>query len=251
MHPPISIPGLGWWEALLGLFYPNICQICRTERAVAKEGYVCSACASAPGAVRLILPPFCARCGLPFEGEITGRFECSNCREMDFHFRSARAAVAAKGLVLDVIHRYKYNGSTWFEPFLAGLLVRQAAPVLKVSDWDLIVPVPLHPVKEREREFNQAVRLGRHLSRATGIPVDSRLLRRLIPTRTQTQLTRAERAANVGRAFGLRRGRQLQGERIVILDDVFTTGATCNACAKVLRENGSGDLCVWTVARGL
>ena len=129
--------------------------------------------------------------------------------------------------------------------------MRQAGPVLRASDWDLIVPVPLHPVKQREREFNQAERLARHLGAATNIPVDASLLRRVLPTRTQTRLTRRERAENVQKAFRMRRGRTLQGERIVLLDDVFTTGATTNACAKILRRNGSGEVCVWTVARGL
>jgi competence protein ComFC len=241
----------GWGEALLGFYYPNLCQICQVERALPRQGYVCERCWSRPGGIRFITPPFCERCGLPFEGEITTAFECSNCREMELHFQYARAAVAARGLVLDVIHRYKYSRALWFEPFLADLLVRQAAPALSSREWDLIVPVPLHPVKKREREFNQAERLARHLSLATGIPVDRHLLRRIVPTPTQTLLTRRERAANVSKAFALCRSRELSGQRIVLFDDVLTTGATTNACAKLLRRNGSGEVCVWTVARGL
>jgi ComF family protein len=153
--------------------------------------------------------------------------------------------------VLEVIHRFKYSRAVWFEPFLVKLLLEKAVPVLQSQAWDMIVPVPLHPVKQREREFNQAERLARHLSHATDIPIDCRLLRRLLPTRTQTLLTRRERADNVSGAFGLRTGHRLNGERAVLIDDVFTTGATTNECAKVLRRNGSGDVCVWTVARGL
>jgi competence protein ComFC len=246
-----AIPLKSWLDTALAFIYPNICQICRQQRAIREEGYVCQACRSRPGAIQFIVPPFCDRCGLPFEGAITTHFECSNCREMDLHFQSARAAVAARGLVLDVIHRYKYNRAVWFEAFLADLLIRVAAPVLSRSDWDAIVPVPLHPLKERDREFNQAERLARHLAATTGIAVDSGLLKRIAPTRTQTLLTREERAANVSQAFALCKGRRLQGERIVLLDDVFTTGATANACAKILHRNGSGDVCVWTVARGL
>lgn len=240
-----------WVDIALGFFYPNICQICRENRATSAQGYVCPACSTRPGAIQFILPPFCRRCGLPFEGSITTEFECSNCRELEFSFESARAAVAARGLVLDVIHRYKYNRALWFEPFLADLLTRQALPVLKKGEWDAIVPVPLHSVKKREREFNQAERLAKYLSKATGIPVDSGLLERIKPTSTQTRLSRQERATNVGRAFALRKNRRLNGERMIVFDDVFTTGATCHACAKVLRRNGSGDVCVWTVARGL
>jgi len=153
--------------------------------------------------------------------------------------------------MLEIIHRYKYNRAFWFEPFLAGLLVARAAPELLREQWDWIVPVPLHPSKQREREFNQAARLARPLSRATGIPINHRLLRRVLPTRTQTLLNREERLANVRKAFALREDRPLEGKRIVLVDDVFTTGATTGVCARVLRTAGASEVCVWTVARGI
>lgn len=236
-----------WLDAGLGFFYPNVCQICRSQQATAGDGYVCAGCRQG---VRPIQAPFCERCGLPFEGEITTRFECGNCREMELHFSSARAAVSANGVALDIVHRYKYHRALWFEPFLADLLVTQAVPRLPRADWDLIVPVPLHPLKQREREFNQAERLARRLSAATRIPVQS-LLRRVQPTRTQTLLTRTERAANVRRAFAPARRCRLHGERVVLVDDVLTTGATTSACAEILRKHGAGEVCVWTVARGV
>ncbi len=237
-----------WLDTGLGFLYPEICQICSRERAVASEGFVCVVCWEK---VRFIKPPFCERCGLPYEGEITMAFECNNCQEMDLHFTAARSAVVAGELMLDVIHRYKYQRALWFEPFLADLLVRQAAPALAREKWDMIVPVPLHPAKQREREFNQAQRLADRLSRATRLPMNTKLLRRVEPTQTQTLLSRKERAENVQRAFALRRETKLSGARVVVLDDVFTTGATTSACAKVLLAAGAGDVCVWTVARGL
>jgi competence protein ComFC len=75
---------------------------------------------------RFIRPPFCERCGLPFSGDLTAPFECTNCREMELHFSSARSAVVARGVVLEAIHRYKYQRALWFEPFLADLLFREA-----------------------------------------------------------------------------------------------------------------------------
>ena len=235
--------------AALAFIYPEFCQICREARATAAEGMVCADCWRQ---VRFIRPPYCERCGLPFEGELSSVFECGNCREMELHFTSARSAVAAGGMVLEIIHRYKYQRALWFEPFLADLLIREAGPVLRGAPWDWIVPVPLHPAKEREREFNQAERLAQRLAAATQIPLNARLLKRVEPTRTQTRLTRSERAANVRRAFALRPGRlDLKGARIVLVDDVFTTGATTSACARVVREAGAVEVCVWTVARGL
>ena len=232
----------------LAFFYPEICQLCRTEHATAGDGFVGAHCRSQ---VHFIEPPFCERCGLPCPGDITAPFECSNCREMELHFSSARSAVVAHTAVRELIHRYKYQRALWFEPFLVRLLLDKALPVLASGDWDCIVPVPLHPVKQREREFNQAERLALQLSAATGIPLSTGWLRRTRPTTTQTLLTRQQRAANMRGAFTVRSGVQLNGERVVLMDDVFTTGATTNACAQVLRASGAGDVCVWTVARGL
>jgi len=243
-----AAPSQTWLNAGLAFFYPENCQLCGTERATAREGFVCRRCRSQ---VRFIKPPFCGRCGLPFEGAITSPFECTNCREMELHFSAARSAVVARGAVRDVIHRYKYQRALWFEPFLADLLLREAVPALRGQHWDLIVPVPLHPVKQREREFNQAERLAVHLGAATKIPVNHELLRRVRFTGTQTLLTRQQRTANMRGAFTLCPGARLNGRRVILVDDVFTTGATTSACARTLLAAGAGEVCVWTAARGL
>jgi len=233
-------------DPVLNLFFPPLCQICRERRASAAQGYVCGDCWSG---VRFIAPPFCHRCGLPYDGEIIGDFQCENCKDLDFAFSSARSAVRANALILDVIHRYKYNAALWFEPFLADLLLRQALPVLRAEKWDCIVPVPLHATKLREREFNQAARLAARLGAAAGLRVDESLVARLKPTNTQTALSRPERAANVADAFEFCGGERLRGQRVVLFDDVLTTGATTDACARALLKGGAGEVCVWTLAR--
>lgn len=235
-------------DTLVGFIYPNVCQICGGQRATSTDGFVCSRCWQQ---VRFIKPPFCERCGLPFHGSLTAKFECANCRELKLHFRSARSAVKLDGAVLEVVRRYKYKRALWFEPFLADLLIREALPDLRQQKWDYIVPVPLHPAKKRQREFNQAERLATFLSAAAGIPMDTTLLKRVTWTQTQTKLSRDKRAENMRDAFTMRKRRKLNGERILLFDDVFTTGATTNACAEVLLEAGAGEIGVWTVARGL
>ena len=237
-----------WLEASIGLVFPETCQLCKNGRAQPRDGYVCGTCWSQ---VRFIRPPFCERCGLPYPGDLTTSFVCSNCSGLELHFSAARSAVVAKSVVLEAIHRYKYQHALWFEKFLADLLVRAATTELKRECWDFIIPVPLHPLKLREREFNQAGRLARHLSRAVNLPLDEKSLRRITPTATQTLLTREQRAANMKNAFAVLPGVRLDGKRIVLVDDVFTTGATTGACARALRQAGAADVCVWTVARGL
>jgi len=250
-----QIMGLAWsksWlDAALSFLYPEVCQICNQEPATPANGFVGSKCRKN---VTIIAPPLCERCGLAFEGEITGRFECANCREeKDYAFTYARSAVSPRGVVWDIILKYKYSGAVWFEPFLAEIFARAAAPVLLWEDWDMMVPVPLHPLKQAEREFNQAEALARQLSGCVGVPVSTACLKRVKHTDSQTRLTRAQRAANMRGAFTFnpRASELVVGKRIIVVDDVFTTGATTNACAKVLRKHGAEAVCVWTLARGM
>jgi competence protein ComFC len=237
-----------WLNTGLALLYPEVCQVCKDEPATPREGFVGRQCWSQ---VRFIRPPFCDRCGLPYEGDITTTFVCTNCNDLKLYFSSARSAVVARTVVLEVIHQFKYSRALWFENFLADLLVREAAPVLRGQNWDYLVPVPLHSLKEREREFNQSALLARHLGRAANIPCHEKVLWRALPTATQTHLNRDRRAANMKNAFAVRPGADLANRRIVLVDDVFTTGATTNDCARALREAGVAEVCVWTVARGL
>jgi ComF family protein len=242
-------PGL--WQrgadVVLGFLYPEVCQICRECRATPAEGYVCSRCWKH---LRFIRPPFCERCGLPYEGEITTSFRCANCHDLELSFARARSAVAAEGMALEIIHRWKYARELWFEPFLAALLIQEAHASL-TQGWDCIVPIPLHSLKEREREFNQSLNLARRLGAATGLPVCPEAVRRITPTKVQARLSRDERRENVRKAFARNEAGSVKGKRVVLVDDVLTTGATASACARVLRDCGAVEVCVWTVARGL
>lgn len=241
-------PLRAWADVALSFVYPEICQVCGVARASHARSYVCDECREG---VNWIEAPFCVRCGLPFDGAITIDFVCSHCQDLNLKFCWARSAVKAQGTVLDAIHKYKYNRRMWFEGFLSELLVAAAADSLKAESWDALVPIPLFPVKEREREFNQAERLARRLSLATGIPVDCKIIKRVLPTKTQTRLSREERSENMRRAFSLHQRTTCAGKQYVLVDDVFTTGATTNACASVLLKGGAARVGVWTVARAV
>jgi ComF family protein len=235
-------------KAALSFFYPEICQYCREQWAEPAEGFICAECARQ---VQFIEPPFCSRCGLPFAGELTTPFECANCAEIELHFSYGRAAVRATGMVLDLIHRWKYQRALWLEPFLARLLIQQVSLHVVAHDWDLIVPVPLHREKLLEREFNQAEHLACRLGQALQLPVCRSAVKRIAATPTQTKLTRAARNENMRRAFAPAITEPVRGRRVMLVDDVLTTGATTNACARVLRQAGAAEVCVWTLARGL
>jgi ComF family protein len=238
-----------WLEAAIGFFYAECCQSCHNERATRAEGYVCAKCREM---AEFVKPPFCQRCGAIFQGEFTSTFVCGNCRDVDLYFSHARAAVAANEWLLKMLHEYKYHRALWLEPFFASLLDTVAASALRRAGWDMIIPVPLHPRRKAERQFDQADRLARALSKATGIPSETRVLRRVVDTRTQTLLSRQERSDNMRRAFTFSgHPERVRDRRIILFDDVLTTGATASACARVLRQHGASEVCAWTLARGL
>ncbi len=248
-----------WMDAVLSWVYPEVCQLCHEEAAGPSCGYVGPRCQAR---VQHLQSPFCNRCGLPFPGAITHTFTCGNCSERDLAFESARAAVLAEGPVLDAIHRYKYSGARWFQTFLGRLLLEAAVPELVNQNWSMVVPVPLHPVKERERGFNQATALALPLATALGIPMRTNLIHRAEPTHTQTTLSRGDRAANVDHAFRAGSNRRhpfpwsavaqperIDGANVVVVDDVLTTGATADSVARQLKRLGADRVCVWSVAR--
>ncbi len=238
------------FERLLGSVFPRVCEICGKEEAGPELSFVCKRCREHPNAIRRVRPPFCKVCGLEYEGAITMDFICANCSELELDFECAQAAVHFKGLTKEVIHRYKYQRQEWFEPFLAELLIDAALPELKHHSVNLITPIPLHAAKRHQRGFNQSERLSERLAAAAKLPHVPNLLTRVRPTESQANLDRKKRQENVKGAFAYAAKGKLNGRRILLIDDVLTTGVTASACARELRKNGAGEVRVWTVARG-
>jgi len=240
--------GVKWLRRVVDLVYPRNCQFCSEPLAEEQPGVVCPLCLAK---AKPIEPPFCQRCALPFDGKLTEPFECGYCQDLKFGFSRAVAACRAEGVVRDCIHRFKYNREMYFEEHLAGWLIGAGTRRIDWQRVDAIVPVPLYPRRERQREFNQADRLARALSRTVGVPVLPRYLRRVKETGTQTKLDAAARRANMRGAFGVRGGKIFAGKRLVLVDDVFTTGATLDSCARMLCQEGAVDVIALAVARGV
>ena len=159
------------------------------------------------------------------------------------------------------IDRLAHSGIRFDQAISGGSWTQAAFPVLLTSSYAAMYggcigrlaperPSPIEALASRGY-FTGGFTTNLHLSRATGIPMNTRLLKRVLPTSTQTRLTRAERAANVKRAFAFQSNEPLTNARIVLVDDVLTTGATASACAKLLRQNGADAVDVWTVARNI
>jgi len=212
-------------------------------------GIVCPTCVSS---AKRIEPPFCRQCASPFTGTVSGEtFVCGHCQGSRFNFSRAVCACRAEGVVRDCILRFKYNREMFFGPHLVNWLVIAAQRWIDWREVDAIVPVPLHPRKQRQREFNQAEYLAAGLTKVVNVPVLKRNLRRVKDTPTQTKLDAEARMKNLRDAFAVRDGTEFKGKRLVVLDDVFTTGATMDSCAKTLRGAGAKDVIALAVARGV
>ena len=195
--------------------------------------------------------PYCELCGEPAFGEITNPYSCSNCAGRTWYLQKARAAYRAEADVLDWIHLCKYNGHWHKTPQLGEWLVDGYEAFYVSEEFHGIVPVPLHWKRFWTRGFNQARELSLHLSQHCQIPVRD-VLRRQKHTSVQASLSRKERMQNCRSAFTMKkRAFDVRGMRLLLIDDVFTTGSTVNACARQLKQQGGArEVCVLTVARG-
>jgi ComF family protein len=232
------------FEPLGTLFFPSHCAHC--ARRIPAGADFCSDCAAAIEPVKV---PRCETCSQPFEG-LTEAFTCPNCRGAAFHFVCAVSVVRSRAVIRELIHRVKYGREIWLSRVLARILTNGLDdPRLADCAFDAIVPVPLHPKRLREREFNQAAVLAHHLSRATGLPVLNALSRNRY-TGTQTALDRKGRRQNLRNAFAPLKNVNVTDKNLLLVDDVLTTGSTLDACAIVLLEQGAESVRALTVARG-
>ena len=173
-----------------------------------------------------------------------------NCGDLELAFDFATSAYRSRGAVRQLIHQFKYNKQLHLRHLL-GRMLREGFGDARVGAHgiDGIVPVPLHPAREREREFNQSFVLASVAAKRLRLPVED-CLKRVRYTFTQTHFHREERFENLAGAFSLRRGAGVAGRNLALVDDVLTTGSTADACARVLKEAGASAVVVITVARG-
>ncbi len=231
-------------RGLISLFYPANCELC--GEPVAGDAYLCDTCSEK--ATRIIAP-FCEKCSEPFAGAISGEFTCANCAHRALDFDCAVSAYRSRGIIRVVMLRFKYGGELQLRhPVGRWLLEAMNDSRLRQRSFDWIVPVPLHPARLRERGFNQAELLAKILGAKTAVPVLPALERTRYTT-TQTAFDRIERMENLRDAFRLRRNFAVRDCRVLLVDDVLTTGSTLSECARVLREAGVASVHAVTAAR--
>jgi ComF family protein len=231
-------------QSAVSLLYPPGCTIC--GKSIRADDYLCDQCETK--AVRIVAP-FCQKCSEPFEGSITNTFACANCAHRTIYFDAAVSAYRGRGVVRQIIHEFKYGRQIHLRHLVARWLNSALDDErLRQSHFDVIVPVPLHPTRQRERGFNQAGLLAELLSAQTSIRCKP-LLERTRYTTTQTALDRSERMENLHNAFRLRKNANVRGLRVLLVDDVLTTGSTLNECARILKRGGAFSVHAATAAR--
>lgn len=231
--------------------YPRRCRSCGRSTGCggvmdSKYGFFCTECASDLSPIK---SPFCTVCGMPFPDGVGFDHPCSDCLSHRTYYHSARSAAVYKGTLKDAVHLYKYIGIQAMHQLL-GPLVADAAREF-FPDAHVAAAVPLHRRRLAKRGFNQSLFLAKYAAEGLSIPLSLDGLVRTRYTRPQVDLDPAEREDNVKGAFAVERPDEFKEKRVLLLDDVYTTGATVRECAKVLRKAGAEAVYVLTVARAV
>jgi len=228
------------------LLFPPSCVGC--GRAVEANGLLCPHCW---GKMPFITKPYCPIMGMPFRFDPGDGFLSGEALADPPPFTAARAAVLHKGPAVPLVSGLKFSGRTELAPIMAGWMLRAGADILPQAD--AIIPLPLHNRRFRHRGYNQAAELGRNLARLAGKEFWPQILLRRKYTIPQVGLSAKERARNVRGVFALRPEAKalLKGRAVVLVDDVYTTGATVKAAARVLKRAGAAEVFVLTFSRAV
>jgi ComF family protein len=234
-------------DMILHWVFPTDCAVCKRPAADRRLPFFCRDCWET---IRPIEGPVCPRCGRPFDSPLaltsSPGHRCGPCRKKPPAFDRALSPYRYEGVLEKAIHLFKYRRRDALATPLADLML---VWVDKLPSVSLVMPVPLHPSRLRSREFNQALLLADRLADRLSLPLSFEQLVRVRATRPQTELDRKERARNVRRAFAVPNPAGLAGQRVLLVDDVLTTGATVNECAKALRRAGVESVTVLTLTR--
>jgi len=235
------------FRALLDLLFPPLCHVCKAFIPKAGDLFLCADCLHK---ISFLVSPLCTSCGTPFTTASGLDHTCGACLSHP-PFHTGRSATLFAGPVQELIHRFKYGHRVHLSEPLGLLTARALDHFCSEAGPDLIVPVPLHKRRLRQRGYNQSQLIGAVLSKQWRVPLEVGNLRRVRWTEPQTSLDAVDRRDNVRGAFAVRDPRRLQGRRLLLVDDVLTTGSTIRACAEALGEAGAAAVYVVTVARSV
>lgn len=241
-------------DSLVDWLYPPRCRGCGNRIHGRDAECFCGACWQQ---IRLIAHPLCDICGRPFPDASGADHVCGACLSRPPAFTQARAWAcyprqeAEDHPLRQAIQRFKYGRKVSLGKPLGRVLAQACRAWVREWKVDVIIPVPLHPKRLRWRGFNQSVLLARQVSRICEVRVDPFLLKRNVETPPQTQLSEEERRGNVRGAFSVNAEKSAENRSVLLLDDVYTSGATVNECSRCLKRAGAKEVYVLTLARAV
>lgn len=233
-------------RGLSEIIFPSRCISCETLLDHCKNYSFCLNCFSK---IKFIKSPICDCCGTPFAGDNCRDHLCGDCILSKPSYSIARSVGYYESPLLDIVHRFKYGKKVSLGKSLGKLMADYEYPGFSISGHTLIIPVPLHSRRLRERGFNQSVILGREISKRFAIPMDFQTLRRHIYTEPQVSLGKKERESNVRGAFSISEPLKIKDKKIILLDDIYTTGSTVKECSELLLKSGAHSVDVLTLSR--
>jgi ComF family protein len=230
------------------LIFPaeGLCPVCQQEKSNGQRiGKNCLA------KIALVVPPVCNRCGRPQRLEGYSENLCKQCRETRYYFSEARAVAVYEGSLREILTELKYRYRPELGEVLGKLLVEWVKLHHNFKDFQLIIPIPINDQKLKQRGYNQAELLAKPLQRYLGIPLTNDIIVREKITESQNALCKNERFRNMQGAFRVVAAGRLSGAKILLVDDILTTGATASEAARVLLRAGASEVKVLTVAVGI
>ena len=227
------------YTGLLDLIYPPFCVVC----GEAGQDYLCAKCIEK---IDVIGRQHCRTCGTPTE-----RFKCTDCEVRQYAFESAASAGVYEGALRHAIHSLKYENRMVLADPLAELMVRCYPDTYLSGRVDVVVPVPIHGSRHVERGFNQARELAERFAAKVRLPVANGALVKTRKTPHQVDLPQDRRYSNVKGVFAVKRPADIAGKRVLLIDDVFTTGSTLSESAQALMDAGAASVCAYTLAKSI
>jgi ComF family protein len=239
-------------QAFIDLIYPRRCVVCRTfirRENIQNDSAPDIFCITCFSNLKKITSPLCPFCGRPYESKADEDHVCEDCLTRPSHYTFICAPYLYEGVAMETIHRFKYQAKSFIAKAVGPLLAAYAQQQIGWMSSAIVMPIPLHPKRLRERGFNQSLLLAKHVSKAFNAKLDFLSLRRVKYTLPQTGLGENERKRNVRAAFKVVSPAMVKGKSILLVDDVATTGSTLNAAARALQKSGCNDVTCLVLAR--
>lgn len=234
-------------EKINDFLYPPRCPVCDGilyMEDVPKRPKVCPECLMA---ISMISPPYCMKCSKPLDDDF--KELCQDCERKEHAFVRGVAAFSYSKAMKRSMYGFKYNNRREYGKYYADVIWEKFGSTIMSWNADALIPVPLHSARFRKRGYNQAQVLAKELGKLSGIKLDDEMLVRVKNTKPQKELTDKERNNNIESAFQIRIN-DLKYSKVILVDDIYTTGATINECAKVLLDGGVGKVYFITACIG-